>query len=146
MSARRRPPLALLLVVFPVIGCATAYTRGLVEDSSGAAVPGASARLVGAGAQIVAAERTDAHGCFFLQRTAPKGERQFTLEIAAEGYKPVRLEVPLQPPIFLVTLALASSGEESGIRPTTAAERRDQWEPQCIPLFAGGGAQSLGPN
>ena len=112
----------------------------------GAGVAGASVRLVGSGDKTIATELTDTHGCFFLQRTAPKGERHFTLEIGAEGFKPLRLEVALQPPIFLVTLVPTSSDGESQARETTAAERRDQWEPQCIPLFAGGGAQQLSPH
>jgi hypothetical protein len=138
--------LSRALLLLTALGCATAYTRGIVEGPAGAAVPGATVRLVGAGDRTIAAEITDAHGCFFIQRTAPKGEQRFTLEITAEGYKAARLDVPLQPPIFLARLAPSSSRDESGIRATTAAERRDRWEPECIPLFAGGGAQQLSPH
>ena len=145
MTRRRAAPI-VALAFLPALGCATAYTRGIVEDAGGAAVPGASVRLVGAGDRPVDTSLTDAHGCFFLQRTAPKGERRFTLEIGAEGYKSARLEVVLQPPILLATLATASSDGQSRIRPTTAGQRSEKWEPACIPLIAGGGAQQLAPN
>ena len=141
-----RPAASVALFLLPALGCATAYSRGLVQDSAGAAVPGATVRLVGAAHETVAAARTDANGCFFLQQTAPKGEKRLTLEIDAEGFAAARLEVALQPPVFLVTLVPASSGAQSRIRPTTADERSGKWETQCIPLFAGGGAQSLGPD
>jgi hypothetical protein len=142
----RRSKSCLALTLLPALGCATAHSRGVVEDTAGAAIPGAPVRLVGAADRTVAATRTDAHGCFFLQRRAPKGEKRFTLEIGAEGYEPARRDVALQPPIFLVTLVPASSGAASRIRPATAEERSEKWEKQCIPLFAGGGAQELSPN
>ncbi len=144
--SRARGRLLLAALILSALRCATAYTRGIVEDPGGAAVPGAAVRLVGADDRLVAADATDAHGCFFIQRTAPKGEKRFTLEITAPGYKAVRRDVPLQPPIFLATLVPSPSPGESAIRPTTAAERRDLWEPRCIPLFAGGGAQQLSPH
>ena len=145
MTGRRAAPV-VVFAFLPALGCATAYTRGIVEDPGGGAVAGANVRLGGAGERPVETSLTDAHGCFLLQRTAPKGERRFTLEIGAEGYKSARLEVALQPPILLVTLAPDSSYGESRIRPTTSAERSEKWEPECIPLFAGGGAQQLAPN
>ncbi|HYX19519.1 MAG TPA: carboxypeptidase-like regulatory domain-containing protein [Thermoanaerobaculia bacterium] len=138
--------LALALCVLPALRCATVYSRGIVRDGAGAPVGGAMVRLLGSGGGTVASTLTDAHGCFFLQRTAPRGEKRFTLEIGADRYKAARLDVPLQPPILLAILVPDSSDGESRIRTTTASERSDVWERQCIPLFAGGGAQSLGPN
>ena len=138
--------LALALLALPVLRCATVYSRGVVEDAGGAPVPLASVRLVGAGDRTVATTVTDANGCFFLQKTAPKDEKRFTLEIVAAGYRSARLDVPLQPPILLATLAASSSPEESRIRSTTAAERSERWEPRCIPFFPGGGAQELAPH
>jgi hypothetical protein len=138
--------LALALVVLPALRCATIYSRGIVEDGARAPVGGASVRLLGPGGGTVASAITDAHGCFFLQQTAPRGEKRFILEIGADRYKAARLDVPLQPPILLATLAPDSSDGESRIRSMTASERSDEWERQCIPLFPGGGAQSLGPN
>lgn len=135
-----------LLASLPALRCATIYSRGLVEDGAGAPVGGADVRLLRAGGETVASAVTDDHGCFFLQRTAPRGERRFTLEIGAASYRPARLDVPLQPPVLLATLVADSSSGESRIRSTTAAERSGKWEPRCIPLFPGGGAQSLGPN
>jgi hypothetical protein len=146
MSGGMRAPVLLALLAFSSLRCATVYSRGYVEDGGGSPVPAANVRLVGADGQTIAADRTDANGCFFLQRGAPKNESHFTLQIGAEGFKAARLEVPLQPPIVRVVLAPASSPDESRIRETTAAERSDTWSPRCIPLFAGGGAQSLGPN
>jgi hypothetical protein len=138
--------LALTLLAVPALRCATVYSRGLVEDGVGAPVGGAHVRLLGAGGETVASTLTDAHGCFFLQRTAPRGEKRFTLEIGAQNTRAARLDVPRQPPILLATLVPASSDGEGRIRSMTASERSDRWERQCIPLFAGGGAQSLGPN
>lgn len=135
-----------LLAALPALRCATVSSRGLVEDGAGTPVGGARVRLLRAGGETVASAVTDAHGCFFLQRTAPRGEKRFTLEIGAPSYRPARLDVPLQPPVLLATLAPDSSSGESRIRATTASERSEKWEPRCIPLFAGGGAQSLGPN
>jgi Carboxypeptidase regulatory-like domain len=141
----------LVLAASPVlaamaVGCATIYSRGIVEVGAGDPVPGAEVRLATSTGQAVAAARTDANGCFFLQKTAPKNERRFILEIGAEGYKSAHLEVGLQPPILLVTLVPPSTEGESRVRATTAAERSEKWEPRCIPLFAGGGAQQLAPH
>ena len=135
-----------LLASLPALRCATIYSRGLVEDGAGTPVGGARVRLLRAGGETVASAVTAARGCFFLQRTAPRGERRFTLEIGAASYRPARLDVPLQPPVLLANLVADSSSGESRIRSTTAAERSGKWEPRCIPLFPGGGAQSLGPN
>lgn len=137
--------LALTLLALPALRCATVYSRGYVEDGAGAPVPAANVRLLAADGRVVAADRTDANGCFFLQRGAPKNERRFTLEIGAEGFKAARLEVRLEPPVLRVVLAPASSSDESGIRAATAAERSDRWSPRCIPLYPGGGAQQLSP-
>ena len=142
----RRVSLAGALLGLPAFGCATIYTRGLVEDAAGAPLGGASVRLSATTGEAVAAAATDGHGCFFLQRSAPKGQRRFTLEIAAPGFKAARLEVPLEPPILVGTLAPDPSAAESGIRPTTSAERAQKWEPRCIPLYPGGGAQQLSPH
>jgi hypothetical protein len=141
---RRQAPLLLLLALSP-LGCGTVYTRGLVEDAAGAPLGGASVRLSRADGEAVAAASTDAHGCFFLQRSAPKGQRRFRLEIGAPGFKAARREVPLQPPVLLATLVDDSAPGESGIRETTATERAEKWDPRCIPLYAGGGAQELSP-
>jgi len=145
MSAWRAGRLSLPLAVLSALGCGTIYSRGYVEDAAGAAVPAANVRLLGADGGIVAADRTDGNGCFFLQRGAPGNQSRFTLEITVEGFKAAHLEVPLQPPIFRVVLAPVSSPDESGIRATTAAERSDEWSPRCIPLYPGGGAQQLSP-
>lgn len=140
------PRLVAILVALPAFRCATIYSRGLVEDAAGAPVPGASVRMIGAGGGTVAAAITDAHGCFFLQRAARGDERRFTLEIAAPGFKTARLDVPREPPILLAALAPDSSAEDGGIRATTTSERAEKWEPRCIPLFPGGGAQELSPH
>jgi len=139
-----RVPVLLAFLALPALRCATVYSRGYVEDG-GAPVPAANVRLVDARGQTVAADRTDANGCFFLQRGAPKGDRRFTLEIGADGFKTAHLEVPLQPPIFRVVLAPATSPDESRIQETTPAERLDTWSPRCIQLYPGGGAQQLSP-
>ena len=143
MSGGMRAPVLLALLALSTLRCATVYSRGYVEDG-GAPVPAANVRLLGADGQIVAADRTDANGCFFLQRGAPKGDRRFTLEIGADGFKTARLEVPLQPPIFRVVLAPTSSPDDSRIQETTPAERSHTWSPRCIPVFPGG-AQQLSP-
>jgi hypothetical protein len=136
----------LLVLVLSSVRCGTVDTRGLVEDAAGAPLGGASVRLSGADGEAVAAASTDAHGCFFLQRSAPKGEHRLRLEIAAPGFKPARRDVPLQPPVLLATLVDDSAPGESRIRETTASERAERWDPRCVPLYAGGGAQSLAPN
>jgi hypothetical protein len=141
--ADRRFPLAVLAVA--TLRCATIYSRGYVEDAAGAAIPAASVRLLDSDGRVVAADRTDANGCFFLQRGAPAKQRRFTLEIGAEGFKAAHLDVPLEPPILHVVLAPGSSAGESAIRATTPAERSDDWSPRCIPLYPGGGAQQLSP-
>ncbi len=143
--ARRRRLCLLLLLALTALRCATVYTRGLVEDGAGAPLPGASVHLTGEGGVTVAAAATDGHGCFFLQRSAPKGERRFMLEVAAPGFKAARLEVPLEPPVLLVTLAPDSSAADSGIRATTSTERAEKWEPRCTPLLPPG-AQELSPS
>ena len=135
----------LLFLALSSLRCGTLYTRGLVEDAAGAPLGGASVRLSATTGEAVAVASTDGHGCFFLQRSAPKGERRFQLEIAAPGFKAARLEVPLEPPILLATLAPDSSAAESRIRATTSAERAEKWDPRCIPLYPGGGAQELSP-
>ena len=141
----------LVLTASPVLaavamGCATIYSRGIVEGAAGDPVPGAEIRLATSGGRTVTATRTDANGCFFIQKTAPKHERRFTLEVGADGYRLARTEIGLTPPILLVTLVPASAEGESRLRETTAAERSEKWEPRCIPLFAGGGAQQLAPD
>ena len=128
------------------VGCSTIYSRGLVEDLRGDPVAGADVRLLYAeNASQVSARRADANGCFFFNLRAPRDRRHFTLEIGAAALKPARLDVPLQPPVLIATLAAASEEASSAIRPASLRERSEKWEPRCIPVYPPG-AQQLAPS
>jgi hypothetical protein len=61
-----------------------ATVRGIVQDASGRAIPGAKVSVVGYGDEIMT---TDASGNFVLPAHASVGER-VRLHVEADGYKP----------------------------------------------------------
>ena len=126
-------------------GCASIWSRGLVQDDQGQVLPAASVRVSSvANAGTVFAAGTDMFGCFLVSKSPPKGERHFRLEITASGYQPATFDFDLETPILIATLARTGSGSQSGIHPATEAEREDRWEAYCNPKFPPG-AQTLGP-
>jgi Carboxypeptidase regulatory-like domain len=126
--------------------CTGIWSRGIVEDSGTRAIGGAEVRVLDAsGQRVISTDRTDVSGCFFFSLKPPKGERRFTLEVAAPGYRTVRHDFELETPILIAILASDNETGESEVRPATPAERTDRWGPQCVPPFPPG-AQSLGPN
>ena len=126
-------------------GCTAVWVRGIVQDSAGQSISGASIRLLGAGdAKPVATRTADRNGCFMVEPFAPRGQLRFTLEISAPGFKPAAYDFELGTPIFYAALAPSPSDAPSEIRPANLSEREDTWMPLCIdtaPL----GASQLGP-
>jgi len=126
-------------------GCATVWTRGLVQDTDGAGIPAASVRALDErGATPVFETTTDRNGCFMLGPAAARGRRHFVLEIVAPGYERAAFDFDLQTPILFVRLVTTSSGAPSDIRPATYRERAERWEPLCAPPMPPG-AEQLSP-
>lgn len=144
-SAGRKPVVVMLSAAAALITGCSIWSRGLVS-ANGGPVGGADVRVLEAeNGALVGATRTDSNGCFFLSLKAPRGQRHFTLEIGASGFKPARLNFELETPVLLATLTADSSERPSEIRPATASERSDQWTPQCVPPMPPG-AEQLSPH
>ncbi|HWZ86649.1 MAG TPA: carboxypeptidase-like regulatory domain-containing protein, partial [Thermoanaerobaculia bacterium] len=123
-------------------GCATVWSRGVVQDAGGASIQSASIRVVQAGSSKPAAViPVDRNGCFMVGPFVAHGEHRFELEVSAPGYKPATFEFDLQTPVLFGTLVPASAGESSEIRPATATEREGTWAPLCIPPMPPGASQ-----
>ncbi len=142
---------ALLVVALPAVwltaGCASIWTRGIVQDEQGGLVATASVRVVSvAGSNPVAMASTDMFGCFLVSHFAPRGERRFRLEVTAPGYELATFDLDLQAPvpILVATLARSAFGSQSAIHPATDSERKDRWEAFCDPLLPPG-SQTLAP-
>jgi hypothetical protein len=126
--------------------CTGIWSRGIVEDFGTRAIGGAQVRVLDAQAErVLSIDRTDVNGCFSFSLRPPKGERHFTLEVSAPGFRTVRHDFELETPILIATLASDAESGASEVRPATPAERTDRWGRECVPQLPPG-AQSLGPN
>jgi hypothetical protein len=125
-------------------GCASIWSRGIVQDEQGRVVSHASVRVVGADSETVAAASTDEFGCFLIGRLPPKGQRRFRLEIFAEGREPASFDFDLETPILIATLAKSGEAAHSAIHAASPTERTDRWEAYCDPPLPPG-SQELAP-
>jgi hypothetical protein len=126
-------------------GCTGVWSRGIVQDPGTLAIGGAEVwALDEHGDRMLAVVRTDANGCFLITAKPPKGERRFTLEISAPGFRAARATLPLETEILIASLVPTSESAASGIHPATTAERSERWGPQCAPPMSPG-AQQLSP-
>ncbi len=145
-ARRLRRALPLIAAVALVPGCAAIFTRGQVEDTIGGPVGGAEVRILDeAGNALLARDRTDSHGCFFFSLRAPKGQKRFTLEVEAPGFRLARRDFARETDLLIVVLAPTAAEGESQVRIATSAERLDRWVPDCVPPMPPG-AESLGPD
>jgi Carboxypeptidase regulatory-like domain len=127
-------------------GCSSIFTRGQVLDAQGNPLGGAVVRVFDAtGTTALSLDRTDSHGCFLISVRAPKGQRRYTLDVEASGFRPARQDFSLGDDLLIAALAPASSPEPSGIHVATYSERTDRWIPDCAPPMTMG-SDALTPN
>lgn len=127
-------------------GCSSIFTRGLVDDGHGNPVGGAVVRAYDeTGRTLLSIDRTDSHGCFLVRGRAPTGQKRFTLDIEAPGFRTAHLDFALSDDLLIAALAPSSSPDESRIHVATSPERTDRWIPDCAPPMTMG-SQQLAPN
>src|SRR5262252_7829327 len=138
---------SLLLAALPfTAACTGVWSRGIVEGPGTLPLGNAEVKAYDEhGQRMLAVVRSDANGCFFITAKPEKGERRFTLEISAPGFRAARDGFPLETEILIATLEPESESAPSGIRAATTAERTDRWNPQCAPPMSPG-AQQLSPH
>ena len=123
-------------------GCATVWSRGIVQNGGGESIQTATVQVLeGGDAKPVATISVDRNGCFMVGPFVAKGEHRFTLEISAPGFKPSTYDFELQTPILVATLVPTSSEAPSEIRPADASERENTWMPLCVPPTPQGASQ-----
>jgi hypothetical protein len=135
----------MIAAAVALTGCATVWSRGIVQDARGESLPNAMARVVDKkGDNPVATTLTNFNGCFMLGPFVAPQSRDFELEIGAPGYKTATFAFDLQTPILFVRLLPDSSEAASDIHPATYSERTGKYEPLCVPPLPPG-AEQLSP-
>jgi hypothetical protein len=138
--------LPLLAAAAVCAGCSSVFTRGLVDDGHGRPVGGATVRVYDeTGVTQLSFDVTNANGCFLISTRALKGQRRYTLDIEASGFRPARQDFELGVDLVMANLASSSSPEQSRIHVATSSERADRWIPNCAPPLTMG-SDALTPN
>jgi hypothetical protein len=121
--------------------------RGVVRDAGGAEIVKATVRISKAPGDEapLAVLQTTSNGCFHFSETAPGHEKQFTLDVSAPGYKPVRLDFGTRSVFLLVILAPETSEQASRLEHMSYVQKAGIYEPLCV-TFISHAASSLGPN
>ena len=125
-------------------GCASIWSRGIVLNEQRQILTHSSVSVTSVtGSETILNTPTDSFGCFLIARVAPKGDRNFRLEVGAPGYAPVTFDFRLETPILIVRLAKTGSDARSEIHPASPDETEDRWTPYSNPSLPG--AQELAP-
>src|SRR5262245_13510665 len=99
------PRLTGLAVLLFTGACTGVWSRGIVEGPGTLALGNAEVKAFDEhGERMLAVVRSDVYGCFFVTARPPKGERHFTLEISAPGFRLVREVLPLETEILIAAL------------------------------------------
>jgi uncharacterized protein YceK len=123
-----------VLAAIACCGCSSIFTRGQVQDGHGNPVGGAVVRVYDeTGTTVLSLDRTDTHGCFLISVRAPKGQRRYTLDVEATGFRPARQDFSLGDDLLIAALALASEPAPSRVHVATSSERTERWIPDCAP-------------
>ena len=96
MFGRFRPVLVVMVALAPAIGfgqSATGFIAGVVRDSSGGAIPGATIRIVGAAANASAEAISDEQGAY---RSEPLVVGTYRVEIALDGFDTATRDVVVE--------------------------------------------------
>jgi len=135
---RRATP--LLAAALLTGACASVAVHGIVEDERGSPVITATFSLrPTSGAPELAHAAAERNGCFDLYERVPGSAREYTVEVAAPGYKPLSLTVPTRRQVLLLVMLVSdSSGQDSSARPITPAERARLYGVPCEPPVMGG--------